>query len=459
MKKTLFITGASGFIGRNLLKEIDFEEYSNIFCLGRNETDTIKQYSGKSNFRFIKGDISDSASYAEFVRSADIVLHLAALTGKASPEEYVKVNSDGTRILLEHAAKSNVNKFVFISTIAADFRDIEGYHYAHSKIDAENYVRESGLPYIIVRPTIVLGQGSPILNSLLQLAKAPLVPIFGNGLARIQPIFIDDLVQCILGVVRSNDLLNRTVTAAGPEQMSLEDFIRKLHSRVRGNRCRVIHLPVKPIKKVLLMMEKKYLSYLPFTAGQLATFTNDGTAERSLCTDPSSPVLRNVDEMLKLSLMDDKGAGRTSEDLKKECTQLARYLNGRDPNEYIQDKYVRAHEVTGIGRNAEPFDLFLIKAANINPFFLKLADAYSSILYKNAVIRNKLLLVLAVLECSDAAYLETHRVPDGARSALCVQLVQRTFCSFLTLIAAVLVFSPFKMFMSRTKNEKKPDQL
>ncbi|KPK00268.1 MAG: hypothetical protein AMK71_08565, partial [Nitrospira bacterium SG8_35_4] len=144
MKKSLFITGAGGFIGSKLLEKIDFEHYENIYCLGRRENDVIRKFSGYSNCTFIQADISEAEKYREYLKSATTVVHLAAITGKASRDEYFRINSEGTEILLSHSADSGVRDFIFISSIAANFVNVGAYYYAQSKIEAEQLVKRSG---------------------------------------------------------------------------------------------------------------------------------------------------------------------------------------------------------------------------------------------------------------------------------------------------------------------------
>jgi len=455
VKKNVFITGATGFIGSNLLKNINLQEYHRVYCLGRKETDLIKALSNSSNVTFIKADIADSAQYADALSSCDVVVHLAALTGKAEKQEYFSINSEGTSVLLAECAKHEVKQFIFFSSIATDFTNIEGYHYAHSKIEAEKYVKSSGVPYTILKPTIVIGPGSPILDSLLKLVKAPVVPIFGDGTARIQPVYVDDLIACILRTMKDGLFKNQTLTIAGPEQISMEEFIKVLHKASCEKKFRTIHVPVKHLAKILLYMERRLLAYLPFTAGQLASFTNDGITDVNPCFDCDGETIKNIDEMLRLSLVSARETGRTSEDMKRECAMFTHYLIGREADAYVQEKYIQAHKATRLEADAGLFDSLLIKAANSNAFFLKLADSYTSIFYKNAVLRKKLLLMLAILECCNSTYGDVDRGTEGPVSIMLAQLAQKAFFFFVALIASLVLFAPLKLMTARSKDAKK----
>jgi NADH dehydrogenase len=88
------------------------------------------------------------------------VLHLAAATGKAAKEDYYNIIVNGTSELISNCHKAGVRNILYVSTIAVKYPDKYRYDYAQSKEQAEVIIRNSGLNYAIVRPTIVIGQGS-----------------------------------------------------------------------------------------------------------------------------------------------------------------------------------------------------------------------------------------------------------------------------------------------------------
>jgi NADH dehydrogenase len=445
--KNLFITGACGFIGGNIIKNINHEDYKNIYCLSRREVDRSLYGPLPENIRFIKGDILKPESYERHLSGGDIVIHLAALTGKAPREEYFRINSEGTRVLTEQCSNKGIKRIVFISSIAAAFKNIEGYHYARSKIEAEKIINNSGVPFTILRPTIVTGKGSPIFHGLLKLAKMPLVPLFDGGSARIQPVYIDDLTACIFKIIEKDSFLNQTVTAAGPECVTMEEFIRKIHKLTSRKKFRRISLPVRPIAKILLKLEDRLLPYLPFTAGQLASFTNDGISEGCNCHGDDDAHLKNVDEMLCLSLFSED-APCSGADLEKECRNFTNYLIGYEPDGYIQSRYVQGHRITGMDRNGGSFDTLLVRMANRSKLLVRLADTYTSGFYKNALLRKKLLLLLAIMESCGSTYRHIDTVNEHSVIALYAKVAQKVAVFFLTLILSGIVFAPLKFLTS-----------
>lgn len=459
MKNSLFITGASGFIGSNLLKKMDMDSYENVYCLGRKENALIKKLSKRENFHFIKADISESERYEPFLKSSSIVIHLAALTGKANREDYFYTNSKGTEILLEQCRRRDIQRFIFMSTIAVEFKNIEGYHYAYSKIKAEKNVEASGIPYTILRLTIVIGKDSPILKSLLQLAKLPVVPIFGDGLNKIQPIYIDDLIRRILRIIEKGSFENETKTIAGPEKITMEEFIRVLHGLSYTKAFKRFHLPVGALRKPLLFLEKFILPLLPFTAGQLASFTNDGISEISPCFEDDGSEIRGIDEMLRLAISPENREEKNVMELEKECETFTKYLINTGTDKYVRQKYIKGHKTVRLERGANHFDFLLIKVAKSSSFFLKLADSYSSYFYKKSLLRKKLLLLLAILECSGSFFKKMDKSEECTRPVLIVNMVQKFVISLFMLSLSVLVFSPLNVYASLIKDPSKRVEL
>src|ERR671923_1366456 len=97
---SLFVTGGRGFIGRHLLRAIDPNKYTKIYCLSRVAPDTA-DLAKLRNLQWIRASLDEPDSYDRFLASSDAVIHLAATTGKARPEDYFQVNLNGTRLLTE----------------------------------------------------------------------------------------------------------------------------------------------------------------------------------------------------------------------------------------------------------------------------------------------------------------------------------------------------------------------
>ncbi len=292
----LFITGGSGFIGSRLLRQLRTDESRPLVCLTRRPERPPHQTDG---CRQVAGDLNEPAAYERELDEDTTVVHLAAVTGKASARQFRRVNVDGTGSLLRACVDRRVERVVLVSSIAAGFQDLRHYHYAESKIAAEALVRSSGLPFLILRPTMVLGGGSPVLEGLARLASLPGAGlVIGPGTAQVQPIHVDDLAHLLAWLVRHDTPGDVTVDAGGPERLSIEALLRRIRERITGHAGPMLRAPAGPLRTVLALLERGAGRLLPLTAGQLASFVNDGTAAHHPLTERFTARMRGIDDML-----------------------------------------------------------------------------------------------------------------------------------------------------------------
>lgn len=295
------MTGSSGFVGSRLLVELEQKWSEPIYCLVRKDRKMVGSKDG-ARTEFVSANIQDSHLYAPYLEKCDTVIHLAAVTGKASPEEFFEVNAAATIQLVKLCQKFGVKKFVFVSTIAVKFKDKRRYFYAQSKEEAENYIRSSGVPFAIVRPTIIIGPKGKAWDGLKTFAKAPWLCIPGNGQVSIQPVFVNDLVNMLVALLKEPSFSDKTFEVGGPEKISMDAFLQKVwgvvHGRPPGT---IIHIPIQPVLGVLSLLERFCLRLLPVTVGQLATFRNDGVADESTHSWDYRRNMVTLDQMINIS--------------------------------------------------------------------------------------------------------------------------------------------------------------
>ena len=195
------------------------------------------------NVHVIQGGLYDAEVYAPYLRASDVVIHLAAVTGKAPVQEYFATNVAGTKFLIEQCQRWGVPHFLYVSSIAVTYPNIARYYYAQSKQQAEEVVRSSGLHYTIIRPTIVLGKDAPAWKNLSQLARGPIIPLCGDGQTKIQPIDVDDLADIVWSLTCEGIFPNDTFDIGGPEIVTIEEFLRQIAQVCHRRTARVIHIP------------------------------------------------------------------------------------------------------------------------------------------------------------------------------------------------------------------------
>jgi len=296
MVPSIFVTGAGGFLGSHVVARLAQDKNRRIVCLIRGSAPE----GAPANVEYVRGDLLEPAGYAAGLGSCKAVLHMAAATGKCKRSEYLRVNRDGTEGLIRQARESGVTRFLFVSTVAAKFRDQYRYFYAESKQAAEAVVAQSGLRWTTVRPAMILGKHAPVLDSLARLAALPIVPVFGDGRVPVQPVFVDDLADCLVALLDQEKICeNAVVEIGGPEVLSIEELVLRIRSAAGKPSAPVLHLPVGALARCLGWMEPFLLPLLPFTAGQLASFSNAGTTAPHPWVAERQNRMSGIGEMLR----------------------------------------------------------------------------------------------------------------------------------------------------------------
>lgn len=298
MSDAVFVTGASGFIGRRVVPRLCAAGHRAV-CLSRSAGPRESEAAGQ--VAWVSGKLEDPSTYRDALAGCGAVVHLAALTGKARASAYEAANVDATRALIAAAKEAGVSRFVHVSTIAVRYPEKRAYPYARSKEAAEALVRESGLRWTILRPTIVLGPGSSIFESLRSLAGLPVTPMFGDGRTRVQPIHVDDVALAIADAVDDESCAGAEIDLGGPEELTFEELLRRIQVQVKGRESSVLHLPMVSTMACLRVAEPLFLPVMPVTAGQLYAFRYDSTAEDSAFLAARKGGLASVEAMLAAS--------------------------------------------------------------------------------------------------------------------------------------------------------------
>ncbi|NNM00282.1 MAG: NAD-dependent epimerase/dehydratase family protein [Gammaproteobacteria bacterium] len=299
----VFVTGGTGFVGRRLLPRLTAAGHAVHALTRSDDLPPIGTPGEPGSLVPVRGELADPAGYDTALRDADLVVHLAALTGKATAAEHFQVNATGTEQLVDAATRGGVRRLVFVSSIVAGLKHPEHYPYARAKARAEAAVQAAQLPATIIRPTLVIGPASPILAALRSLATLPVMPVFGGGRVKVQPVFVDDVVTALLECVEDPVYDGSVLEIGGPDVLALEGFMQAIGRAARGRSAPTLHLPLRLTTAAAATLEK-FINprLLPLTAGQLSVFTWSTTAAPNPLQTRLEPGFSNVPAMLKRSL-------------------------------------------------------------------------------------------------------------------------------------------------------------
>jgi uncharacterized protein YbjT (DUF2867 family) len=232
----VLVTGGTGFIGPHVVEAIRRRGHDVRALTRSGETP-----AGTEGAR---GDMTDAASLRRAVEGVDVVVHLVAVR-QGKRERFERVMSQGTRDLVAAAKDAGVGRFVLMSALGTSEETKDLVPYYGSKWEMEGAVKNSGLQYVIFRPSFVFAEKGGILGTFRKLAKAPVTPVIGSGRQRIQPIWVDDVAEYFARAVDvdESEAANRTFEVGGPDVVTWNEFWDRL-KRALGVRRPAVHMPL-----------------------------------------------------------------------------------------------------------------------------------------------------------------------------------------------------------------------
>jgi NADH dehydrogenase len=245
----LLLTGATGQVGSAVLRRL-VAEGAEVRCLVRDPRGLGVQ---RVRVQIALGDLTDPPSFRNALRGVSTVVHLAGSIRDQPRGSIEEVNGIATWRMVEAAERSGVERFLFFSALGAST-----HHRARlirAKALAEQAVRESRLRSTVFAPSIIYSPGDPWLRMLERLTLLPLMPVCGSGRAAFQPIWAEDVADCVIASLRSPDPASDEYhELAGPETLSQNDMIRTVLRSLERRRV-LLHLPTPVVSRMLRAAE------------------------------------------------------------------------------------------------------------------------------------------------------------------------------------------------------------
>jgi nucleoside-diphosphate-sugar epimerase len=241
--RTVLVTGSSGYVGRRLVVRLA-ERGSPVRALVRRARGDLPE-----GVEMVAGDVTDAASLMRACEGADVVVNLAAITAdrKPPPGGYDRVNAEGPAALATAARTAGVRRFVHLAGI-------------------DTTIGEPG-PYLA-------GRDSAFVRALARLVRfAPAVPVPGDGTLRLQMVWVEDVVRCILQL--ADDMRPGQFPIGGPDQPTYDEVLDTIGEGLGKRHVRKVHLPIP-----LFSVQARLLSVLPsppLTPAALELFASDNT--------------------------------------------------------------------------------------------------------------------------------------------------------------------------------------
>ena len=283
----ILVTGCTGFVGTHLVNKLVDEGFE-VKCLARGTSNLDRLPAGR--LIFAVGDVMNVESLLEAAEGVDTVVHLVGIIREKGEATFERIHVEGTRNTIEAAKAQGVRRFIYQSAIGA--REDGITRYQTTKWQAEELTRASGLEWIVVRPSVIIGKWGEFVQVLVDLVKKPpVILVIGSGEYKLQPVYVGDLTQAFLHILRpvapspSRPVAawNRVYELGGPEKLTFNRMLQ-VAQEVLGVRKPMIHLPVGLMRPLVRGMEA-VTSRFPISADQLAMLSEDSVTDHNAFTE------------------------------------------------------------------------------------------------------------------------------------------------------------------------------
>jgi uncharacterized protein YbjT (DUF2867 family) len=243
----VLLTGATGLIGTALLPRL-IATGRPVRCLVR---DPRRLGAERVRVQIALGDLADPPSFRNALRGVDTVLHLAAAIRDQRGGSIEELNGIATWRMVEAARRAGVEHFVFFSAQGASAHSRA--RFMRAKALAEDAVADAGVPHTIFAPSIVYAPGDVFLTLLERMSLLPVVGVSGSGRALFQPIWAQDVADCVMAALERRAAGVR-YELSGPDTLSHEKIIETV-LRAAGRPRPRVHVPLAVVSRALRSLE------------------------------------------------------------------------------------------------------------------------------------------------------------------------------------------------------------
>ena len=237
------ITGATGFVGRHLAS-LFLRRDHRVRALVRDPSRA--EFLAAQGAELVVGALDNDAALTRLLDGADAAVHLVGIIVEQGSATFSAVHVDGTRRLLGAARAAKVHRFIHMSALGAR-PDERATPYHRTKWQAEELVRSSGVPAVILRPALISGPESVPIRVLRRMHRwSPVIPVFGDGQFPIQPVWIEDIALAFALALERADMAG-SFELGGPVVMPYEEFVRAI-GRAAGNPRPLVHVPLTLVR-------------------------------------------------------------------------------------------------------------------------------------------------------------------------------------------------------------------
>jgi uncharacterized protein YbjT (DUF2867 family) len=272
--RRVFITGATGFVGRAVIQALRAEGCV-VRCLVRRGSE--RDLHGLGAIERVEGDVMVRQTLDEGIAGCQAVVHLVGIIREhpSTGVTFERVHTQGTINVLDAATVAGVGRLLHMSALGTRAGARSRYH--RTKWAAEEAVRSSPIPWTIFRPSVIYGRGDQFVTMLARMIDLPVVPVIGTGRQQLQPVPVEQVARAFALALDMESTVKQVYDVAGPDVVTMVELLDYIGAAMSRRRVRKAYVPLAAVRTAARLLHR--LPGFPLTPDQLLMLEENNTCD------------------------------------------------------------------------------------------------------------------------------------------------------------------------------------
>ncbi len=230
------VFGGSGFVGRHVVRALARDGWRiRVACRRPDLAFHLQPLGRVGQIQAVQANVRHPGSVSAAVHGTGAIVNLVGILTPKGRQNFDAVHAFGSRTIARAAAEAGIANFIQMSALGADANSASSY--ARTKAQAEDAVRALVPTAQIIRPSVMFGPEDDFFNRFAAITRmSPVMPLFGGGQTRFQPVYVGDVAQAIRLLLGSNASTSRIYEFGGPETKTFEELLRYIAAETERKR-------------------------------------------------------------------------------------------------------------------------------------------------------------------------------------------------------------------------------
>lgn len=232
--KPVAVFGGSGFLGRQIVKHLAEAGYGVRVAVRHPDRATfLASLAPDGRIELVHADVWNETTVARAVEGSASVVNTVGHYVEKSGATFDKVHGQGALHVARQAKQAEAERLVHISGVGADPGSPSPY--VRARGIGETLVKDAFDDVTILRPSVIFGPGDSFLNTLARMTqRSPVMPLFGMGNTRLQPVFVGNVAEACEKVLANPSTRGKMYELGGPRVYAYKELVRLVRERVAG---------------------------------------------------------------------------------------------------------------------------------------------------------------------------------------------------------------------------------